>query len=316
MCTPVLRALRNARPSARITAVVRPGLDEVLAGAPWLDQITVTPLKGLAGPYHVGRMLRRLDADVVLLLPNSFRSALAARLGSSQRRIGYARDRRAFLLTHAVPPPGRDFAQPLPTVEYYAHLGCVALGIDTIDFRLELATTDAEESAAQKLLEGVDGAFALLNPGANKPPKRWPADRFAHLADALNERLGLSVVVTGQHTEHALIDQLLASTRVPVINLADRGVTLGSLKAVVRRAAVLVTNDTGPRHLAAAMGTPTVTLYGPTDHRWTTLQDVKEHTLIAEPFLTQDRIADQHARSCSIDRISVGDAIFGVERIT
>ncbi|MHC5114978.1 MAG: glycosyltransferase family 9 protein, partial [Planctomycetota bacterium] len=74
-------------------------------------------------------------------------------------------------------------------------------------------------------------------------------------------------------------------------------------------AALLVTNDTGPRHLAAALGTPVVTLFGPTDHRWTTLADIRERRLLAEPFLPAELVADRHPKVCTIDRIEVEDVL-------
>ena len=84
---------------------------------------------------------------------------------------------------------------------------------------------------------------------------------------------------------------------------------LGVLKAVIAEAALMVTNDTGPRHIAAALGTPAVVLFGPTDHRWTTLPGsrITERLLLAEPFLPEALTADRHGDSCAIDRISAGD---------
>ena len=88
---------------------------------------------------------------------------------------------------------------------------------------------------------------------------------------------------------------------------------LSSLKAVIQRAAVLITNDTGPRHIAAALGTPVVTLFGPTDHRWTTLCGVRERILLAEPFLPEELVADRHPKSCAIEKISVQDVVAAVD---
>ncbi len=97
--------------------------------------------------------------------------------------------------------------------------------------------------------------------------------------------------------------------------LPGLGVTLGSLKALVRRCAVMVTNDTGPRHIAAAMGVPTVALFGPTDPRWTTLpEETPEVCVVADPTLPEDEVADDHPERCRIDRIEVGTVIGAVER--
>jgi heptosyltransferase-2 len=307
MCTPVLRALRQHRPEARITAVVRPGLDQVLAGLPWIDSTIVCEAKGLFGPQRIAKAIRRADAQAVLLLPNSFRAAMGARIAGTAIRIGYDRDGRGSLLTHKIDAGNTSI--PMPMVEYYARLACFALGIDSLDMRVQLATTPQEESAADDLLAGVGGRFIVLNPGANRADKRWPAERFAMMGDRLGEVRDVSVVISGSPGEMDLLEAVERAAKRPVTNLARRGVTLGSLKAVLRRAALLITNDTGPRHIAAALGTPIVTLFGPTDHRWTTLHDVRERILLAEPFLPEELVADQHARAEAIDKIVVGDVV-------
>jgi len=98
-----------------------------------------------------------------------------------------------------------------------------------------------------------------------------------------------------------------ASPQTPLVNLVDRDLNLGNLKAIVQRAALMITNDTGPRHIAAALGTPLITLFGPTDHRWTTINCPYERIILAQPFLPEEQIADQQPAACRIDRISVSD---------
>ena len=92
-------------------------------------------------------------------------------------------------------------------------------------------------------------------------------------------------------------------------NLADGGLSLENLRGVVATCDVLLCNDTGPRHLAIATGTPTIALFGPTDHRWTLIPGAKERLLLAEPFLDADHVADRHPDACRIDRIAVGDVV-------
>ena len=89
---------------------------------------------------------------------------------------------------------------------------------------------------------------------------------------------------------------------------------LGILKALADRAALVITNDTGPRHIAAAMNAPLVSLFGPTDHRWTTLPDARELTLLGDPFLPEEAMADQHPERCAIDQITVNDVIAAAHR--
>ena len=314
MCTPVLRALRRHRPceQCRITAICRPGLDQLLAGCTFVDSTIVCDMKGLFGPQRLARAIKQADAQAVLLLPNSFRSAMGARIAGTPIRIGYDRDGRHALLTHRMPPDNTD--RPVAMVDYYARLAAFALGVDAsdIDLGLELTTTPAEEAAADALLHDVASPFIVLNPGANRADKRWPADRFAAVARELTRQsaTSLRVVITGAPSEADILEAVeKAASDVALINLARRGVTLASLKAVLRRAALLITNDTGPRHIAAAFGTPTITLFGPTDHRWTTLHGATERLLIAEPFLPEELVADKHPQASAIDKISVDDVV-------
>ena len=315
MATPVFRAARSALPSTRIVAIVRPGLEQLLQGAPWLDEIVSCDMKGVLGPWRLARAIRGSSDDsggTALLLPNSFRAAAGARLSGLKRRIGYDRDHRGWLLTHRIECPSRE---PISAVAYYCELAERALGKAIDDRRLELGTTDDQERAADELLRAVKRPFALLNPGANRADKRWPAERFAAVADGLAGAHGLTIIVTGSPGEGDILDSVMRQTNVPIVNIAKRGVTLGSLKAVIRRAAILITNDTGPRHIAAAFGTPCITLFGPTDHRWTTLEGAREHLLVAEPFLPEELTADRHARACAVEKISVGDVMWAASRI-
>ena len=256
MATPLLRAARTRLPGARIIGLMRPGIDELLAGLPSFDERIATDLRGLLGPARVAREIRRRCPQAALLLPNSFRSALCLWLSGTPTRVGYDRDGRGRLLTHRHPVVRAD--RPTPLLDYYASLATFALGAAEIDPRPQLAVTEAEAAEAERLLHDVDGPFVLLIPGANKPPKRWPPQRFAAVADELARSHGLRAVVTGSPREIEALDAVVAAAKGPIANLARRGLTLGSLKAVSRRAALVITNDTGPRHVAAALGTPLV----------------------------------------------------------
>ena len=307
MATPLLRAARTRLPGARIIGLMRPGIDELLAGLPSFDERIATDLRGLLGPARVAREIRRRCPQAALLLPNSFRSALCLWLSGTPTRVGYDRDGRGRLLTHRHPVVRAD--RPTPLLDYYASLATFALGAAEIDPRPELAVTEAEATEAERLLHDVDGPFVLLIPGANKPPKRWPPQRFAAVADELARSHGLRAVVTGSPREIKALDAVVAAAKGPIANLARRGLTLGSLKAVSRRAALVITNDTGPRHVAAALGTPLVSLFGPTDHRWTTFDCPHESVVLANPFLPEDRVADELPEACAIDRITVADVV-------
>ena len=312
MATPVLKAVRARLPQAKIIAAGRPGLDLLLAGSPWIDEVVCTQTKGVVGPLRMIQTLRKFRPDAALVLPNSFRAALIARGCGAVVRIGYDQDARGRLLTHPLAPP-RDQSEPVSTLHYYLALGRFGLGVDQIDPQMELVVTEAEHNAAKPLLAGVDGPFVVVNPGANKPLKRWPADRFAAGAEVLSRRHKIAVLVSGSPGEANVVRAVVEAANVEVLDLVQRGITLGSLKAVLQRARLLITNDTGPRHIAAAVGTPVVALFGPTDHRWTDIGCSRQRIIVAEPFLPRELVADKHPKRCAIEKISVGDVVSACE---
>ncbi len=317
MATPALHALRQSLPEARIQLTGRPGLEAVLAGLPCFDAFHTHAMRGWLGPFTgVGRF-RAERFDAVLLLPNSPRSALFALATGAPLRIGWSRDARGWLLTHGLPAP-RD-REPRSAVDWYADLAAWATQRPVTDRAVRLACTPEQRAAGERLLDGLPRPITLLNPGANRADKRWPAERFGELARRLLQARGGSVAVTGGPAEADVVRQVVDASGGACANLMERGVTLGSLKAALGSADLLVTNDTGPRHLAAGMGTPCVSLFGPTDPRWAALHEppepLREIRLLAEPFLPERLVADRVARFCGMHRISVGDALHACLRL-
>ncbi|MDG3004042.1 lipopolysaccharide heptosyltransferase II [Paludisphaera mucosa] len=279
MATPTLRALRRGFPSGRLSIVAKPNVAPVLDGLDWFDETILFHPRSKLREQRTPALIRRLRGDrpdAAVLLPNSIRTAWIARLSGIPRRVGYDRYARGWLLTDRLAPP-RDAAGkllPCPIVEYYlglAHvLGCPGEGV-----RLELATTPANEAAADEACTalGVDpsaGLVCLNTGGAFGPAKAWPAESFGVLARRLAEESNVSVVVLCGPSERDEARKIVALAAHPrVASLADRALSLGLSKAMVRRADLLVTTDSGPRHFAAAFGTPVVTLFGPTRIEWT-----------------------------------------------
>ena len=308
MATPALRALRRAHPDMRITATVRPGLRPILEGASFVDAIEEAGFRGLMGPFRDGRRLSRLGADTALLLPNSPRSALFARMTGCARRIGYATQGRRWLLTEPIESVRRSVT-PTTTLDDYARLIERAFQIEVSDRTPGLDLDDAQRTAGDDLLRGLDGPFIVLNPGANREDKRWPAEAFAAVADRIRAAHEVTILVNGSPAEAELVSRITQLAKPGVIDLPARGGSIAALKSVLSRSKLLITNDTGPRHLAAALGTPSVVLFGPTDRRFTVLPGIRERHLVAEPFLTEEHVADDHAKACRIGRISIGDVM-------
>lgn len=279
MATPTLRALRQQFPDAHLAGVIKPSVAPTLHGSAWLDQtILHDPRSTDRSRRFLGLIwkLRKRPFDVAVLLPNSFRSALQARLGGARRIVGYDRGGRGFLLNDRLTPPrspnGRF--EPTPVVNYYLALAH-ALGCPTDSRQLELFTTEKEEAAADQAWErlrlaGRSPLVCLNTGGAFGPAKNWPVDHFVRLARRLADQARATVVVLCGPAERSFARSIAKKADHPsVLSLADERPSLGLTKAAIRRSNLLVTTDSGPRHFATAFGVPVLTLFGPTHVEWT-----------------------------------------------
>ncbi|GJQ28740.1 MAG: ADP-heptose--LPS heptosyltransferase [Phycisphaerae bacterium] len=321
MATPTLRAVRQAFPGIFIGGLCRPGIDEVLAGTPFFDELHVERAQGVMGPKFVAAKVRPRRYDTALLLTNSFSTALIVRIAGIPRRIGYDRDARGLLLTDKMKAArrGRFEWAPVSAVEYYwslasrfllpaSRVGGAALG------PLELALTPAQRAAGEAILAaagvGRSHPLAVLVPGGNNPAKHWPLDHYAAMGSRLLDQ-GWDLALNGSPGERDLTARLASILAAPpgrVADLAAAGITPGSLKAVVASAGLMIANDTGPRHIAAAFGVPLVSLFGPTDHRWTTIPtrpEGPEAIVLADPTLPAHEVANDHPTRCAMHHITV-----------
>ncbi|MBI1373858.1 MAG: lipopolysaccharide heptosyltransferase II [Phycisphaera sp.] len=296
MATPTLRVLRESFRDAHITWVVKPYAKPVVDAAPWADSLL--ELGSSRSMIAVASQLWRAKSDVAVLLPNSFRAALLVRMAGIDRRIGYDRDGRGFMLTDAIAMRREETGRPavVPAIDYYLRLARY-MGIEALDRRMELFTRDSDDAAVETVLGdagldvGADTPLVMLNPGAanHGDAKLWAADRFGALADRLIESRGARVLVNGSPKERPILDQVHAASKHELIDLPKLGSTLQRLKSFVKRCDLVVTNDTGPRHIAAALGTPVVSLFGPTDPEWTRL-GVGHERIIRDGSCTMDAI--------------------------
>jgi heptosyltransferase-2 len=286
MATPALRALRSYYTESRLIGVMKPYVADVFAGGDWFDEI----LFANGGAWSQGVLaaawqLRKRRIDLAVLFSNTFRSALTAWLGGCCRRIGYARYCRSLLLTDALPPVRDDFGRrkPSPVLDAYnllaEHAGCLRP-----NRLMELFTTNADERAADRVWEIAEfedySEIICINSGAAfGAAKHWPTAYFAELARRLAAERGSGVLVLCGPNERELARDIAALACHPnVHSLADLTapavpdgprLSIGLTKACVRRADLLVTTDSGPRHFAAAFDRPVVTLFGPTHIEWT-----------------------------------------------
>jgi lipopolysaccharide heptosyltransferase II len=280
--TPSLRALREAFPQARITGLVGPWAEAVVANHPCLDEVLLCPFPGfrrqrkksVIEPYVVlaryARLLREKEFDrAVVLRFDHWWGALLAYLARIPRRAGYDVAEVKPFLTDAVPyVPGRhEVEQNLALLEA---VGGQPDGQPGQGFPLEfpLGAQDREFAARYLAEQGVEGDVPLvcIHPGAGAPVKLWRNEGWAQVADALVEGYGAKVVLTGSSSEVPLV-QAIAERMASQPLVAAGQTTLGQLAALLAHCRLVLGVDSGPLHLAVAVGTPTVHLYGPVDSR-------------------------------------------------
>lgn len=274
---PALEGLRRARPDAEITLAVRPWVSELFENFPGVDRVQVYDRSARHGGWR-GRSkfvaeLAEQRFDLAILLPNSFESAYLAWRAGIPDRIGYATDGRSLLLTR--PFRIRKEAFSLHQTAYYLDLlrqaGFMA-EIPSVP-RISLAISERQRQRALELLsaKGVSekGIRVGLNPGAfYGSAKRWFPDRYAALADRFIDALGADVLIFGSANERSMADVIAQGMRnTPKVFSGET--TLGELAGLLKCCTMLVTNDSGPMHLAAALGTKTLAIFGSTDERAT-----------------------------------------------
>jgi len=318
---PVAAALRRAFPDARIDWLVSAKHREILDLVPVIDRRLVINDRGDASGgtslLAAIRELRRSRYDVAIDLQGLIKSAVLARAPGAPRVVGfssrYARERAARLFYTDAYDPGRGgLYDPRETRHVVdINLGLLSvLGI-TAPVR-EFPIKDVDSDAARAMREQTGGRYALLNPGAAWPNKRWPPARLAAIARELRARHGLMSVVLWGPGEEALAAEVVAgadggAVMSPKTSIAD-------LVALARRAALMVSGDTGPTHIAAALGTPIVGIYGPTRPARNGPMSPLDVTV------SRDSVCQcHHLRRCKLDRmclldIEVAEVLDAVER--
>lgn len=272
LASPALSALRARFPDSHIAYLGRRYVADVVAHSGWFDEFIDAPEKSAGSLLSLAVRLRRERFDLAILFPNSFRSAATVWLGGARRRVGYDRDARGWMLTDRLQPHrnGHGF-KPVSMLDYYNAIAA-ATGCSNVSRRLSLGHGPDDETTFRTRLPQLDlnRPLVVLNPGgAYGTAKIWPAERFAAVGDELSRRFGAQIVATGTAAERSIADAIRAAARQPLHLCFDPPLGLGPLKSLIRRADLLVTNDTGPRHYAIAFGVPVVTIFGPTDPAWT-----------------------------------------------
>lgn len=265
---PAAAALRRAFPQARIDWLVDIRHRELLDLVSSIDRRIVIDTGSMGGLAEAVVELRRGRYDATLDLQGLWKSAILARLSGARRVVGFPagllRERVAALL-YTETSGSTSLTGPHVIHKNLSMLRALGIEHSAIEFPLEVPKSEIVSVVRQRLGLGAAQAFAIINPGAGWPNKRWPPPCFGEVAAALRERHGLrSVVLWGpsKEREETIANEIVSASRgaaelSPPTNIAE-------LVALVRSAAVMISGDTGPLHVAAAAGTPVVGIYGPT----------------------------------------------------
>jgi len=272
MSLPALRALRQRFPQAHIAILAKPWVADLYRREPICDELIPYTAKTVSEKWAAARALRSHGFDTAILLQNAFEAAAIAYVAGIPQRIGYARDGRGFLLTHAIPVPKRG---EIPRHErfYYLELLHRAGILDSLpesdSIGLETAPI-ARAAGLNRFLElGLGDVVIGVSPGAAYgTAKRWLPERFAEAANQLAKELGASVAIFGSKDERELCASVGASIAAPVKNFAGE-TTLAEFIDLAAACRVYLTNDSGAMHIASALGVPTVAVFGATDDQTT-----------------------------------------------
>jgi len=307
MCEPALRGLRRLFPGAQIALLVKPAVADLFSGHPALTRVLTYDTNGrhagLSGKWALAGQLRRQGFDLAVLFQNAFEAAFLTFLAGVPRRYGYATDGRSLLLSDPVAAPDRRTL--VHQVRYYWDL-LKPLGLTGDPPAPELVVFPEEEQAmagrfAQGGLTATDVVVGI-NPGSTYgEAKRWLPERFAEVTERLcrtireSREQQVGVVIFGAKGEERLGHEIAA--RLPSRSLVLSGATtIRELMAAVKRCAMLLTNDTGPMHIASAFQVPVVAIFGPTDWR-TTSPFGSAHAIVRQPV----DCAPCLLRECPID---------------
>ncbi|WP_276609549.1 lipopolysaccharide heptosyltransferase II [Trichloromonas acetexigens] len=277
MTTPAMGVVRRYFPDAEIVVAANPLVAQLFSHHPDCDRVLVYDRKGAhqgpGGFFKFVGELRRERFDLAILLQNAVEAAILATLAGIPRRAGYRSDGRGLLLSHGVPVGAAE--KRLHHTDYYLRM-LSGVGIVGETGPLQLACTAEEIAEAEARLGG--GQWLAVNPGAAYgSAKRWIPQRFAEVADRLAETHGLRVLLTGGPGEIEIGRDIAQAMTHQPLNLIGQ-TQVREMMALLSRCRLMITNDSGPMHVAAAFGVPLVAVFGPTDH--TTTSPLSERSRI------------------------------------
>jgi heptosyltransferase III len=267
LATPTVRAIKAARSDARVTMMVNRGTEDVLSGNPDLAEIMVLDKGSLAAQSRLIAGLRGRQFDTVIDLTDGDRSAFLTRISGAPVRIGFNDEHRWRGRYYT------EVVQPVPSVRHRIDRDLEALkplSIEAGSKDPQLWLTPEEKNSADQLLSQLgiqrSQSMVILQPGARYWFKAWPPERFAELADRLTDQYGCQVLIGGSDQDIGLAQQIREMAKSTSIIMAGR-TTIKQFAAIAKQSVLFVGSDSGAMHMASAVGTPVVALFGPSNPR-------------------------------------------------
>jgi heptosyltransferase-2 len=277
MATPFLLSLRQSI-GGEIWATGKPSAMHLYNGLDLYDRFIPYDGKSILGFLDLVSSVRRARFDRGIVLPHSLRSVLLFFLGQVRERVGYSRNKRGMMLTTTVSErPGG----PEPTVEHYLRVLDV-LAAERIVEAPRLQVTDDEERRFDDRFAEVSGEYVVFIIGSQYgPSKRWPDTYFSALADLLVDRFSISVYLLPGKGEEEIARRIRDGARHKE-QIVVKDMDVREMKVCLARASLVVSNDTGPRHISAALSVPTIVILGPMDERYTIYPNSFTHCMSAD----------------------------------
>lgn len=268
MTTPAMGVVRRFFPAAEIVVAANPLVAQLFSDHPDCDRVLVYDRKGIhrgaGGFLKFVAELRRERFDLAILLQNAVEAAILATLAGIPRRAGYRTDGRGLLLSHGVPVG--EAQKRLHHTAYYVQM-LARLGVIGEAGGLLLESSAEEKAGARRLLG--DKVWVAINPGAAYgSAKRWIPERFAEVGDRLAEGYGVKILLTGGPGEVEIGRDIERAMSCRPLNMIGK-TGVREMMALLSGCRLMITNDSGPMHVAAAFGVPLVAVFGPTDHTTT-----------------------------------------------
>ncbi|MHC4532981.1 MAG: glycosyltransferase family 9 protein [Planctomycetota bacterium] len=315
LALPALTALRKSFPDAKISWLIRPEFAPILENHPHLTEIIPFDRKFLGKAwFHPGasgsllsliKRLRHTEFDAVIDFQGLFRTASLAWLSGCKKRFGiaHAREFAPLFYTHKI----TQTKDCIHLVDYYLKI-IKAAGASELDVQFVLPQHPEAADSVSRLLDSHGIApdnYVVFIPGSAHDDKRWPVERFAELAGKISSKFGLPITATGDACEAALIEKLKGLSDVPVANIAGK-TSLSELVVLLKNARLVVSNDTGPGHIAAALSTPLVLMFSWSNPARIAPYKRIECLVASEPFSRGHKIKS-HDPKHNVDTITVDE---------